>query len=85
MFNVFGEHKTESFGRFSVPYIAPERVQETDQVRVLLAKDAISTGWDCPRAEVMVSFRAANDQTHITQLLAHGAESLQCVFLAMSD
>ena len=69
VFNVFGEHKTENFGGHSVPYIAPERVQERDQVRVLLAKDAISTGWDCPRAEVMVSFRAANDQTHITQLL----------------
>jgi hypothetical protein len=38
-------------------------------VRVLIAKDAISTGWDCPRAEVMVSFRAATDKTHITQLL----------------
>lgn len=67
--NVFGEHKTEAFGRYSVPYIAPERVQESDWVRILVAKDAISTGWDCPRAEVMVSFRAASDKTHITQLL----------------
>lgn len=69
VYNVFGEHKTETYGGFTVPYIAPERVQESDWVRVLLAKDAISTGWDCPRAEVMVSFRAASDQTHITQLL----------------
>ncbi|MCF2514542.1 DEAD/DEAH box helicase family protein [Sphingomonas sp. G124] len=67
--NVFGEHRTETFGKYSVPYIAPERVQESDWVRILLAKDAISTGWDCPRAEVMVSFRAATDKTHITQLL----------------
>jgi len=67
--NVFGEHKTETFGRHSVPYIAPERVQEAHWVRILVAKDAISTGWDCPRAEVMVSFRAASDRTHITQLL----------------
>lgn len=67
--NVFGEHKTETFGRHSVPYIAPERVQESNWVRILVAKDAISTGWDCPRAEVMVSFRAASDKTHITQLL----------------
>ncbi|WP_043358338.1 DEAD/DEAH box helicase [Belnapia sp. F-4-1] len=67
--NVFGEHKTEAFGRHGVPYIAPERVQESEWVRVLVAKDAISTGWDCPRAEVMVSFRAATDRTHITQLL----------------
>ncbi|EBG7271565.1 hypothetical protein ILX21_003955 [Salmonella enterica] len=38
-------------------------------MRVLIAKDAISTGWDCPRAEVMVSFSTASDRTHITQLL----------------
>jgi type III restriction enzyme len=67
--NVFGEHRTENFGGYSAPYIAPERVQESDWVRILVAKDAISTGWDCPRAEVMVSFRAASDRTHITQLL----------------
>ena len=67
--NVFGEHKTETFGSRTVPYIVPERVQESEWVRVLVAKDAISTGWDCPRAEVMVSFRAATDRTHITQLL----------------
>jgi len=67
--NVFGEHKSQTFGRYSVPYIAPERVQESHWVRILVAKDAISTGWDCPRAEVMVSFRAATDKTHITQLL----------------
>ena len=67
--NVFGEHKTETFGGHTAPYIAPERVQESVWVRALVAKDAISTGWDCPRAEVMVSFRAAIDKTHITQLL----------------
>jgi type III restriction enzyme len=44
-------------------------VQESKWVRVLIAKDAISTGWDCPRAEVMVSFRTAVDRTHIMQLL----------------
>lgn len=67
--HVFGEHSTQTFGRFSVPYISPERVQDETWVRVLIAKDAISTGWDCPRAEVMVSFRRAVDRTHITQLL----------------
>jgi type III restriction enzyme len=67
--HVFGEHSTQTFGRYSVPYISPERVQESTWVRILVAKDAISTGWDCPRAEVMVSFRPARDRTHITQLL----------------
>ena len=67
--HVFGEHTTQTFGKYSVPYIQPQRVQDDTWVRVLIAKDAISTGWDCPRAEVMVSFRPANDQTYIAQLL----------------
>lgn len=67
--HVFGEHTSQTFGRYKVPYISPERVQDETWVRVLIAKDAISTGWDCPRAEVMVSFRPAQDPTHITQLL----------------
>jgi hypothetical protein len=67
--HVFGEHSTQIFGGYRVPYLSPERVQDATWVRVLIAKDAISTGWDCPRAEVMVSFRPARDRTHITQLL----------------
>ncbi len=67
--NVFGEHRDETFGAHAVRYIEPQRVQDSGWVRVLIAKDAISTGWDCPRAEVMISFRPAADKTHITQLL----------------
>lgn len=67
--HVFGEHTTQTFGRHTVPYISPEHVQDSHWVRVLIAKDAISTGWDCPRAEVLVSFRPAKDRTHITQLM----------------
>lgn len=67
--NVFGEHQDLLVGQQRVPYLEPQRVQDTKHVRVLLAKSAISTGWDCPRAEVLVSFRPAADRTHITQLL----------------
>lgn len=73
--HVFGDHTTQRFGNRDVPYIEPQRVQDSTWVRVLIAKDAISTGWDCPRAEVMVSFRAANDKTHITQLLGRMVRS----------
>ena len=73
--HVFGEHTTQQFGNRYVPYIAPECVQDSTWVRVLIAKDAISTGWDCPRAEVMVSFRKAVDRTHITQLLGRMVRS----------
>ncbi|MBS0556996.1 MAG: DEAD/DEAH box helicase family protein [Proteobacteria bacterium] len=67
--HVFGEHTTQKFGNYSVPYIEPQRVQDDTSIRILVAKDAISTGWDCPRAEVMVSFRPANDKTYIAQML----------------
>jgi hypothetical protein len=67
--NVFGEHADETYGSHRVPYIAPQDVEDATHVRVLLAKDAISTGWDCPRAETLVSLRPAKDRTHITQLL----------------
>ena len=67
--NVFGDHAQETYGTHNVPYIAPQDVQDATHVRVLLAKDAISTGWDCPRAETLVSLRPAKDRTHITQLL----------------
>ncbi len=67
--HVFGDHTVQKFGSWEVDWIEPQRVESKTSVRVLVAKDAISTGWDCPRAEVMVSFRPAKDQTHITQLL----------------
>lgn len=67
--NVFGERRDLKIGQELVPYIEPQRVQDASHIRVLLAKSAISTGWDCPRAEVLVSFRPAKEETHITQLL----------------
>jgi type III restriction enzyme len=67
--HVLGDHSTQKFGAWEVDWIEPQRVQDDSNVRVLVAKDAISTGWDCPRAEVLVSFRPAKDHTHITQLL----------------
>ncbi|MGC0252467.1 DEAD/DEAH box helicase [Pseudactinotalea sp. Z1748] len=67
--NVFGERQNLTVAQQVVPYIEPQRVQDQSHIRVLLAKSAISTGWDCPRAEVLVSFRPARDATHITQLL----------------
>ncbi len=73
--HVLGDHTTQKFGAWEVDWIEPQRVQEDSHVRVLLAKDAISTGWDCPRAEVLVSFRPAKDNTHITQLLGRMVRS----------
>ncbi len=73
--HVFGDHTTQRFGAWEVDWIEPQRVEDETRVRVLVAKDAISTGWDCPRAEVMVSFRPAKDHTYITQLLGRMVRS----------
>lgn len=50
-------------------YIEPSRIEEASEVSVVFFKMALSTGWDCPRAEVMMSFRRAEDHTYIAQLL----------------
>lgn len=67
--HVFGSHETIQAGGLLIPYVEPERVQDKKSVRILLAKEAVTTGWDCPRAEVLMSFRPAEDLTKITQTL----------------
>ena len=67
--HVLGDHTAQEFGSWVVNWMEPQLVQERTDVRVLVAKEAISTGWDCPRAEVMVSFRTAKESDHITQIL----------------
>lgn len=67
--HVLGDRATIEVGAYEIPKIAPQDVEHDHQIRVLLAKDAVSTGWDCPRAEVLVSLRPARDDTYVTQLL----------------
>ena len=54
---------------YEVPYVEPQDVQRNNDIRVLFAKEAISTGWDCPRAEVIFSMRPHSDDTYIAQLI----------------
>lgn len=49
--------------------IEAERIEEAEDVLVVFFKMNLSTGWDCPRAETMMSFRSATDFTFIAQLL----------------
>lgn len=67
--NVFGEHKDIAAGKYIIPYIDPEFVQDTSRIRVLFAKEAVSNGWDCPRAEVIFSQRRRSQSTYIAQLV----------------
>lgn len=52
-----------------IRYVEPSRIEEDQRIGVVLFKMSLSTGWDCPRAEVMMSFRRAQDHTYIAQLL----------------
>lgn len=52
-----------------IPYLEPSKISEDMKVRVVFFKENLSTGWDCPRAETMVSFKRAQDSTYIAQLL----------------
>ena len=47
----------------------PADIQDDEDLRVILFKQSLTTGWDCPRAEVMMSFRRALDPTLIAQLV----------------
>jgi len=53
----------------NIKYEEPSRISEDDIVKVVLFKQNLSVGWDCPRAETMMSFRRASDYTYIAQLL----------------
>ncbi len=67
--NVFGEHEDITTAICKIPYVKPDEVSERMNVRVLFAKDAVSTGWNCPRAEVIYSRRKRTDPTYIAQLI----------------
>ncbi len=56
-------------GNRLIRHIDPSRIEDDPDVSVVFFKMALSTGWDCPRAEVMMSFRSAQDHTYIAQLL----------------
>ena len=67
--HVFGEHEPIELGTRTLRWVHPESIQDDSEIRVVLAKTAISTGWDCPRAEVLYSERPASDATHIAQVV----------------
>lgn len=67
--HAFGGTGTIPLNGLPVHHIEPEQIAEDNRVRVVLFKESLSTGWDCPRAETMMSFRHAQDATYIAQLL----------------
>lgn len=68
--HTFGDASTVlQINGLNIPYMAPSAIAENKRIRVVFFKESLSTGWDCPRAETMMSFRHATDATYIAQLL----------------
>ena len=67
--HTFGSVSTLTLNGLKVHHIEPNDIVDDMRVKVVLFKENLSTGWDCPRAETMMSFRKAEDVTYIAQLL----------------
>ena len=77
--HTFGSKGTITMNGLNVHYVAPEEIADDKRIKVVLFKENLSTGWDCPRAETMMSFRRAEDATYIAQLLGRMVRTpLQC-------
>lgn len=67
--HTFQESAPRKLGSRDVRYLSPSDVDADPEARVVFFKTSLNTGWDCPRAEVMMSFRRALDATSIAQLV----------------
>ena len=77
--HTFGSTGTLKLNGLDVPHIEPSEITENRKIKLVLFKENLSTGWDCPRAETMMSFRHAEDTTYIAQLLGRMIRTpLQC-------
>ncbi|MGB7158048.1 MAG: DEAD/DEAH box helicase family protein [Tepidisphaeraceae bacterium] len=65
----FEHDADEPAGMVTLRKIDASEIDADPDVRVVFFKTALTTGWDCPRAEVMMSFRKAVDDTLIAQLV----------------
>lgn len=67
--HTFGQTGTIEAGGLKIHHVDASDIAENKKIRVVFFKENLSTGWDCPRAETMMSFRHAQDATYIAQLL----------------
>ena len=65
----FGETTNLTINGLTIPRVKASDIADNHKIRIVLFKEALSTGWDCPRAETMMSFAVKHDTTYIAQLL----------------
>lgn len=67
--HTFDKHETIKVRDLDIHNMDASRIEDDENAIVVFFKMNLSTGWDCPRAETMMSFRHASDYTYIAQLL----------------
>lgn len=67
--HAFEEDKAIPANEQMIRKIEASKIESDAEAKVVLFKMSLTTGWDCPRAEVMMSFRKAVDSTLIAQLV----------------
>lgn len=67
--HAFGDSNPILVGDRAIRHLDASKIDADTKARVVFYKEALGTGWDCPRAEVMFSFRHAIDPTSIGQTI----------------
>lgn len=80
-----GTTATLTVNGLDVRYEEPSNIAENRNIRVVFFKENLSTGWDCPRAETMMSFKHANDATYIAQLLGRMVRTPMQMHIQVDD
>lgn len=80
-----GTTATLTVNGLNVRYEEPSNIAEDRNIRVVFFKENLSTGWDCPRAETMMSFKHANDATYIAQLLGRMVRTPMHMHIQVDD
>lgn len=67
--HTFGQTGSIDANGLTIHHVDASDISDNKKIRIVFFKENLSTGWDCPRAETMMSFRHAQDATYIAQLL----------------
>ena len=84
--HTFGQTASDiTINGLDVKYREPSQIADDRKIKIVFFKENLSTGWDCPRAECMMSFRRANDITNIAQLLGRMVRTPMQMHIAVDD
>ena len=83
--HTFGSIGTIPINGLKVEHVLPEDIVNDPRIKVVFFKENLSTGWDCPRAEAMMSYRHAQDATYIAQLLGRMIRTPQQHHIEVDD